>query len=509
MMEEQQRTYIAIDLKSFYASVECVANHLNPLNANLVVADSSRTDKTICLAVSPALKKFGVPGRPRLFEVRQIIDRVNYERAKNATYHHLSKHSSIYRGKLLKSPNLRVGFKIVPPRMHFYMEKSAEIFGIYLRFIRPENIHVYSIDEVFMDVTDYLEKHNVGAHTLAKQIIQQIQFETGITATAGIGPNLYLAKVGMDIVAKKIPADKDGVRIALLNERQYRTYLWAHEPLSDFWRIGRGYSKRLKKLGLNTMGDVARCSIGKLSDPLNAEVLYREFGKNAELLIDHAWGRETATIADIKNYRAEEHGIYSSQVLPKPYPYQEGIAAVQGMVDSVALDMVKRRVVSADFGIVIDYDPKSLQYVSNYQGPVVEDFYGRTTPKPSHAFVKLESLTSSSRELRRIYRDLYQKCANKNLLIRKITLITNHMIDQDEANKMPRFKQTDLFSDPHQEIVREREAAKKRAQDQVIQTTILELQKKFKNKNVVLHLGDIKKGATTKERNDQIGGHRA
>lgn len=253
-MNDQQRIYMAIDLKSFYASVECIAHHLNPLNANLVVADRSRTNKTICLAVSPALKQFGVPGRPRLYEVQQIVDRLNRERAKKATCHHLSKHSSIYRGKLLKSPNLRVGFRIVPPRMHFYMEKSAEVYGIYLRFIKPENIHTYSIDEVMMDVTDYLHDHQVSPHTLAKQIIQQIQLETGITATAGIGTNLYLAKVAMDIVAKRIPADRDGVRIAQMNEYQYRRYLWAHQPLTDFWRIGRGYAKRLEKLGLHTMG---------------------------------------------------------------------------------------------------------------------------------------------------------------------------------------------------------------------------------------------------------------
>ena len=509
MMSEQQRTYMAIDLKSFYASVECIAHHLNPLNANLVVADSSRTDKTICLAVSPALKQFGVPGRPRLYEVRQIVDRVNRERAKKATYHHLSKHSSIYRGKLLKSPNLRVGFKIVPPRMQFYMEKSAEVYGIYLRFIKPEHIHVYSIDEVMMDVTDYLNSHQVTPHALAKQIIQQIQSETGITATAGIGTNLYLAKVAMDIVAKRIPADQDGVRIAQMNEHQYRRYLWAHQPLTDFWRVGRGYAKRLEKLGLHTMGDIARCSIGKLSDPMNEEVLYREFGKNAELLIDHAWGHETATIANIKNYHSEEHGIYSSQVLMKPYKYREGLTAALGMVDSVALSMVKRHVVSADFGIEILYDPQSLRYASNYQGPVVDDFYGRKMPKPSHAHQKLELPTASGTEMRQIYKQLYEKCVNPNLLIRRITLISTHMIDKDEAARMTHFKQTNLFEDPQKEIKQEQVAADKRQREQKLQATILQLQKKLGDKNVILRLGDLKKGSTTKERNDQIGGHKA
>lgn len=508
-MSNPEKVYMAIDLKSFYASVECIAHHWNPLNTNLVVADSSRTDKTICLAVSPALKQFGVPGRPRLYEVRQIVDRLNRERAKNATYHHLSKHSSPYRGKLLKSPNLRIGFKIVPPRMQFYMEKSAEVYAIYLRFIKPEKIHVYSIDEVMMDVTDYIEEHQVSPHTLAKQIIQQIQLETGLTATAGIGSNLYLAKVAMDIVAKKIPADQDGVRIAQMNEHQYRRYLWAHQPLTDFWRVGRGYAKRLDKLGLHTMGDIARCSIGKLSDPLNEEVLYREFGKNAELLIDHAWGHETATIEDIKNYHSDEHGIYSSQVLMKPYKYQEGLAAAQGMVDSVSLSMVKRHVVGTEFGIVVNYDPQSLQYASNYQGPVVEDFYGRKTAKPSHANHRLEIPTASGSEMRQIYRELYEKCVNPNLLIRKITLIVNHLVDEEEAAQTVRFKQTNLFEDPQKEIKEEQQAADKRQREQKLQNTILQLQKKLGDKNVILHLGDLKKGSTTKERNDQIGGHRA
>lgn len=508
-MNDQQRIYMAIDLKSFYASVECIAHHLNPLNANLVVADRSRTNKTICLAVSPALKQFGVPGRPRLYEVQQIVDRLNRERAKKATCHHLSKHDSIYRGKLLKSPNLRIGFQIVPPRMHFYMEKSAEVYGIYLRFIKPENIHTYSIDEVMMDVTDYLHDHQVSPHTLAKQIIQQIQLETGITATAGIGTNLYLAKVAMDIVAKRIPADQDGVRIAQMNEYQYRRYLWAHQPLTDFWRIGRGYAKRLEKLGLHTMGDIARCSLGKLSDPFNEEILYREFGKNAELLIDHAWGHEMATIADIKNYHSEEHGIYSSQVLMKPYKYHEGLATAQGMVDSVALSMVKRHVVSADFGIVINYDPQSLQYAPNYQGPVVEDFYGRRTAKPSHAHKKLDLPTAAGSELRQIYKELYKKCTNPSLLIRKITLIVTHMIDEDVAAQTPYFKQVNLFEDPQREIKQEQAAAIKRQRDQKLQATILKLQQKLGNKNVILHLADLKKGSTTKERNDQIGGHQA
>lgn len=508
-MDSQSHLYIAIDLKSFYASVECVAHHLNPLNANLVVADSSRTDKTICLAVSPALKKFGVPGRPRLFEVNARVRQLNWERAKKAPYHRLTRTKSIFRDRLLKVPQKRIGFMIVPPRMKFYMEKSNEIYKIYLRFIKPANIHVYSIDEVFMDVTTYIKDHQIKPHDLAKQIIQEIQNETGITATAGIGPNLYLAKVAMDIVAKRIPADKDGVRIAQMNERQYRRYLWAHRPLTDFWRIGRGYAKRLEKLGLYTMGDVARCSLGKASDRHNSETLYREFGKKAELLIDHAWGLEPATIKDIKNYHSDEHGIYSSQVLTQPTPYQEALAATGSMVEEVTLQMVQRHVVSQDFGLVIHYDPQSLRHDATYRGPVVLDRYGRKTPKPAHAHLRLELPTSSSAELRKAYTALFQKCVNRRLLVRTITLTTTHMVNEKAAEKIPRFKQTDLFSDPQQEIDRERQAAVRRKKDRQISQTILQLQKKLGNKNAVLRLSDLEKGATAKERNQQIGGHRA
>lgn len=508
-MDQKQHVYIAIDLKSFYASVECVAHHLDPLNTNLVVADASRTDKTICLAVSPALKKFGVPGRPRLFEVKARVRQLNWDRAKKAPHHHLTRTKSIFRSHLLKMPQKKIGFMIVPPRMKYYMEKSNEVYKIYLRFIKPENIHVYSIDEVFMDVTSYIKDHHTNPHNLAKQIIQQIQTETGITATAGIGPNLYLAKVAMDIVAKRIPADADGVRIAQMNEHQYRRYLWAHQPLTDFWRIGHGYAKRLEKLGLYTMGDVARCSLGKPSDKQNAETLYHEFGKNAELIIDHAWGKESATISDIKNYHSDEHGIYSSQVLMKPTNYQEALSATQSMVEEVSLQMVQRHVVSQDFSIHIHYDPQSLRHGLSYNGPIVFDRYGRKTPKPAHAHLQVDFPTSSSVELRKIYTSLFKKCVNSQLLVRTITLITNHMIDENEAAKMQRYKQIDLFSDPQKDIDREHRQALRRQKDRQISETILKLQKKLGNKNAVLRLSDLEKGATIRERNQQIGGHKA
>lgn len=507
-MSHRQHTYIAIDLKSFYASVECVAHHLDPLNTNLVVADASRTDKTICLAVSPALKQFGVPGRPRLFEVKAQVRKLNWERARRAPHHRLTT-KSIFRDRLLKVPQKKISFMTVPPRMKFYMKKSNEVYKIYLRFIKPENIHVYSIDEVFMDVSEYLADHQVDPHTLAKQIIQQIQTETGITATAGIGPNLYLAKVAMDIVAKRIPADSEGVRIAQMNEHQYRRYLWAHRPLTDFWRIGPGYAKRLEKLGLMTMGDVARCSLGKSSDSLNAETLYQEFGKNAELIIDHAWGLETATIADIKNYHSDEHGIYSSQVLMKPTPYQEALAAAQSMVEEVVLQMVQRHAVSQDFAITIHYDPQSLRYDTSYHGPVVLDHYGRKTPKPAHAHQHLEVATSSIAELHQVYSNLFKRCVNRRLLVRTITLVTNHMVDEKVAAKTTHYKQTDLFSDPDKEIEQEQKAKKRRQKDRQLSETILKLQKKLGNKNAVLRLSDLEKGATARERNQQIGDHKA
>jgi len=506
---EKQRTYMAIDLKSFYASVECIDHDLDPLNANLVVADNSRTDKTICLAVSPALKKFNVPGRPRLYQVEQIVNKLNRQRFNDSPHHHLTKYSSINRQHLLNSPTLKIGYKVVKPRMNFYMHKSTEIYGIYLRFIAAENIHVYSIDEVLMDVTDYLEQHQITAHVLAKTIIQEIQAETGITATAGIGTNLYLAKVAMDIVAKHIPGDEDGVRIAQMNEQQYRKLLWAHQPLTDFWRIGRGTSTRLEKLGLKTMGDIVRCSLGSLSDSQNAEILYQELGKNAELLIDHAWGHETATLADIKNYRADDHGLYSSQVLMKPTSYEDGLKITHGMSDNMALDLVQKRSVTTCIGIILDYDITSLQINSGFSGKLVTDYYGRKTPKPDHAHVKLSVATSSSSELWSTFKTLYESTANPKMLIRRITLTATNLVDESKAVQTIKFKQTNLFGNAEAEIVQDNNAQIKRQRDRKIQETILNLQKRFDNKNVILKASDLEKGSTTIERNNQIGGHHA
>lgn len=502
------RTYLAIDLKSFYASAECAAHHLNPLTTNLVVADESRTSKTICLAVSPSLKRFGVPGRPRLFEVEQIVERLNRERAKQPPNHRLTKFKSVYRPQLLRNPRLRIGFKIVPPRMTFYLQKSAEIYEIYLRYLPPEMIHPYSIDEVLMDVTDYLQEHQVSAHALAKEIIQTIQLETKITATAGIGTNLYLAKVAMDIVAKRIPADEDGVRIAQMDESSYRRYLWAHEPLTDFWRIGRGYAKRLNKLGLHTMGDVARCSLGKLSDPLNEEVLYREFGKNAELIIDHAWGYESATMADIKNYRSDHHGIYSSIVLPKPYQYQEGRLVVREMVDMLSLQMVKRDLVADRFSLTINYDVQSLHQGRSFHGATVTDFYGREVPHPAHDAFSLPLPTASPRELISHFLASFQGKVNPDLLIRRVTVTANNLVKQSVAAQMTHSEQLDLFTNPHQHVAQAVAKQEQRQRDQQVQKMILRLQDQF-GKNSIIRAADLKDGAVARKRNKEIGGHQA
>ena len=360
-----------------------------------------------------------------------------------------------------------------------------------------------------MDVTDYLDHHNISAHALAKNIIQEIQAETGITATAGIGTNLYLAKVAMDIVAKHIPGDNDGVRIAQMNEQQYRKLLWAHQPLTDFWRVGHGTAKRLEKLGLNTMGDVARCSLGTLSDDKNEQILYQEFGKNAELLIDHAWGHETATLEDIKNYRSDDHGLYSSQVLMKPTSYEDGLKILRGMSDALALDLVQKKAVTDRIGVIVDYDIKSLQIDNGFTGKLTTDYYGRKTPKPDHGYTKLSTATSSSLELRNTFKALYEKHINSKMLIRRITLTATNLVDESEATKKEKFKQIDLFSNPEQEIIQDKHAQAKRQQDRKIQETILDLQKRFNNRNVILKASDLEKGSTTIERNNQIGGHHA
>lgn len=459
------RTYIAIDLKSFYASVECVERGLDPLTANLVVADPKRTEKTICLAVSPSLKAYGISGRARLFEVLQTLEEVR------------------------KRTGEDVKFTIAPPRMAHYIEISASIYGIYLKYVSPEDIHVYSIDECFMDVTDYLKLYRLTARELAGRMIRDVLGRTGITATAGIAPNLYLAKVAMDIVAKHEEADQDGVRIAELDEISYRKLLWGHRPLTDFWRIGHGLAKRLEDNGMYTMGDIARESLREDTPYSGEGKLYRLFGVDAELLIDHAWGIEPCTMADIKAYHAESNCIGSGQVLPCPYPAPKARMVLQEMADLLALELVEKGLVTDSIAIYISFDREGADD-EGYQGAVCIDRYGRKRPKAVHGTAKMETETSSTRKITAAALTLYDRLVDPGLHVRRLSITANHVIPEG-------FEQLDLFSDP---------AALER--EKKMQKTMLEIKKKF-GKNAILKGMNLQDGATTVIRNDQIGGHKA
>ncbi|KRL79506.1 UV-damage repair protein [Ligilactobacillus equi DSM 15833 = JCM 10991] len=494
-------TYVAIDLKSFYASVECVALGQDPLDFNLVVADNRRSDKTICLAVSPALKQLGVSGRPRLYEVKQKVQDLNYQRYRQVGRLYAK---SPYLHVLKKNPRAKVDFQVVPPRMQHYLEKSSEIYEIYLRYIAPEDIHVYSIDEVFMDVTNYLETYKLTAKELVKQIILDIKEETGITATAGIGENMYLAKVALDIVSKKFKADKDSVRMAQLSQQHYRQYLWAHQPLTDFWRVGRGYAKRLEKLGLQTMGDIARCSLGTLSDKMNAEVLYQEFGKNAELLIDHAWGEETTTITDIKAYQPKRHSLGSGQVLMRPYSFQEGLVILREMSDNLALDLNRKKLKTKQLTLTIDYDVKNLK--QGYQGALATDYYGRALPKHDHGSYNFERYTDLQSQLFKGFKEIYQCQVNPKMLIRKITVVASDVMPAEAADRVQVSQQLDLFADFTQaETPKNLETENKEHQRQEI---VNNLRERF-GKNAIIKASSLLEEATGKQRNNQIGGHQS
>lgn len=466
-MKSGNRIYIAIDLKSFYASVECVERGLDPLSARLVVADESRTEKTICLAVSPALKAYGIPGRARLFEVNQKA-----------------------RG---------IDFIIAPPRMAKYIEVSCKIYDIYLKYIAHEDIHVYSIDEVFMDVTDYLATYKKTTHELAITIIRDVLKQTGITATAGIGTNMYLAKVAMDIVAKKMPADKDGVRIAELDEMSYRRQLWNHFPITDFWRVGHGTAEKLAKYGIDTMGKIARYSIEK------EDLLYKLFGVNAELLIDHAWGWEPCTIDLVKAYKPETHSMSSGQVLTEPYTFEKARNVVMEMADAISLELVEKRLVTDQLVLTVSYDKESLtrpEIASKYHGEVVMDYYGRPTPKHAHGTANLAGHSSSSREIIGAVISLYDSIVNKDLLIRRLNISTNHVVR--ESFPTQKELQLDLFAD-NEAITKEIQAKKK---ERRIQEALLKIKHKF-GKNAILKGTSYAEGATARERNKQIGGHKA
>ena len=504
------KTYIAIDLKSFYASVECRERNRDPLTTNLVVADPSRTEKTICLAVSPSLKKYGLSGRARLFEVIQKVNAANNIRKLKAPNHVFSD-SSDDSTELQKNPSLKIDYIIAPPRMARYMEYSTKIYNIYLKYIAPEDIHIYSIDEVFIDVTHYLSTYNMTARELAMTMIQDILSTTGITATAGIGTNMYLCKIAMDIVAKHIEPDKNGVRIAELDEMSYRRLLWNHRPITDFWRVGRGYSKKLEKIGLYTMGDIARCSIGKPTDYYNEELLYKLFGINAELLIDHAWGYEPCTMEDVKTYKPETNSISSGQVLHCPYEFDKARLVVKEMTDLMVLDLVDKGLVTNQIVLTIGYDIENItdkNRSQNYKGTVTTNYYGKKVPKPAHGTTNLPKQTSSTTLITNAVMELYDKIVNKKLLIRRINIVANKLVDEHSVKNANKYEQLDLFTD--YEILkkqREKENAESEREKRM-QNTILDIKKKF-GKNAILKGMNLQEGATAKDRNNQIGGHKA
>ena len=505
-MAEKERVYVAIDLKSFYASVECVERGLDPLTTNLVVADASRTEKTICLAVSPSLKSYGIPGRPRLFEVVQKVRDVNARRRLAAPRRTLTG-ESYFASELNANPELAVSYLTAPPRMAFYIDYSTRIYHIYLKYIAPEDIHVYSIDEVMMDVTDYLSTYNMTARELAMTMIRDVLHETGITATAGIGTNLYLAKVAMDIVAKHAEPDKDGVRMAELDEMSYRRKLWSHQPLTDFWRVGKGYARKLQSRGIFTMGDLARCSLE------DERWLYGTFGVNAELLIDHAWGWEPCTMAMIKKYRPETNSFSSGQVLQSPYPFSSARLVVQEMAQAVALDLVDKRMVTDQMVLTIGYDVECLtnpEIRRHYHGEVTKDAYGRSIPKHAHGTANLGRQTSSARLITEAVMALFDKIVNPNLLVRRLTLTTNHVVDEAQAVlcQSRECEQLDLFTDYAAREQQRKEENEALDRERRMQEAVLSIKKKY-GKNAILKGMNLQEGTTAKERNAQIGGHKA
>ena len=501
----KQHTYIAIDLKSFYASVECRDRGLDPLDTNLVVADESRTDKTICLAVTPTLKSFGISGRARLFEVKQKVKEVNADRKRNLMGREFSGSSHFY-SELSKDPSLALDFIIAPPRMAYYMEYSTRIYEIYMKYVAPEDIIVYSIDEVFMDVTDYLQTYRMSPRDLAMKMILEVLETTGITATAGIGTNLYLCKVAMDVMAKHIPSDENGVRIAFLDEMTYRRELWPHRPITDFWRVGRGYAKKLETYGIYTMGDVARCS------EQNEELLYRLFGKNAELLIDHAWGWEPCTVEAVKAYRPESSSLGSGQVLQCPYDAEKAKLVVREMADALSLDLVEKRLVTDQIVITVGYDIENLtdpERRKKYRGEVVTDRYGRQIPKHAHGTENLESFTSSTQKMVEAASVLYDRIVDKNLLIRRMNITANNIVEEKTApQKNNSYQQLDLFTDYAAEEEQEKQEALRLDRERKLQEATITIKKKF-GKNAILKGMSLQKGATAKNRNEQIGGHKA
>lgn len=503
-MNNEVKTYIAIDLKSFYASVECMERGLDPMTTNLVVADAGRTEKTICLAVSPSLKAYGVPGRARLFEVVQKVKEVNALRQGRAPGRTLTGASTNDR-EVKASPALALDYLVAKPQMALYMKRSTEIYSIYLKYIAPEDIHVYSIDEVFMDVTRYLRTCRCSARELCMTMIQDVLHTTGITATAGIGTNLYLCKIAMDIGAKRIQPDQNGVRIAELDEQSYRRQLWTHRPLTDFWRVGQGYAKKLEANGLFTMGDIARCSVS------NEDRLYQLFGVNAELLIDHAWGWEPCTIADIKAYKPESSSVGAGQVLGQPYPFDKAKLIVREMAELLALDLVRKELVTDQVVLTVGYDVENLtnsDIRSAYNGPVTTDRYGRSVPKHAHGTENLSRKTASTKLIIEAVMRLYDRVVNPLLLVRRVNLTANRVVPESALPKEPEAQQLSLFTDDAAEQERQQREEAALAREKRMQRAVLQIQDKF-GKNAILKGINLQEGATTIERNEQIGGHKA
>ncbi len=504
------RAYISIDLKSFYASVECVESGLDPLTTNLVVADASRTEKTICLAVTPSLKAYGISGRSRLFEVVQKVREVNAERRRKARGRAFS--GASFNDMELKSrPDLSLDYIVARPRMALYIAYSTRIYDVYLKYIAPEDIHVYSIDEVLLDATAYLKTYKLSARELASKMILDVLETTGITAAAGIGTNLYLSKVAMDIQAKHIPADANGLRIAELDEMSYRRLLWSHRPLTDFWRVGRGYAKKLEEHGLCTMGDIARCSLGKSADYFNEDFLYKMFGINAELLIDHAWGWEPCAMADIKAYRPSTSSVGSGQVLHSPYTFDRAQLIVREMTDLLALDLVDKKLVTDQLVLTVGYDRESLtdpMIKKSYRGEITTDGYGRAVPKSAHGSVNLGRPTSSTKFLLDAVTGLYERIVDKNLLVRRVNIAANNVVDEVSAQKKGTFEQLDLFTD-YSAVQAQKEAEEAAlAREKRMQAAMLIIKKKH-GPNAILRGMNLMDGATTMDRNRQIGGHKA
>ncbi len=501
-MQNADHIYIAIDLKSFYASVECVERMLDPLTTCLVVADCSRTDKTICLAVSPGLKSYGVPGRPRLFEVKQKVRHINADRRNKAPLHFFTGHS-FHTSDLDNDPSLELEYITAPPRMALYMKYSTDIYKIYLKYIAPEDIHVYSCDEVFIDAAPYLRIYSMSAHDLAMTMIQDVLSSTGITATAGVGTNMFLCKIAMDIVAKHMPADKDGVRIADLDEPAFRKQLWGHTPITDFWSIGSGTARRLASFGLFTMGDIAEYS------EIGEDSLFKAFGIKAELIIDHSWGWEPCTMDYIKQYIPEHNSLSTGQVLQRPYDYNEALIIVMEMSDLLSLDLIKKGFITDKLTLTIGYEYlKDRTHISSYKGELYYDWYGRPVPKHAHGTVNLKNRTASYSVISEALIQLYENIVDKNLLIRRVSICAYNIKPEHLIIPHEEYEQLDLFTDYEERNRLKKEAAERQAKEKALQTASLEIKTRF-GKNALLKGTNFRSGATTRERNMQIGGHRA